>query len=1133
MADAKPQDYANRQAWRPRPWLSRAIRLLVFLLPVIGALVATTILGRVISQRGWPLAARIGWMVAMFFVAAVVSNVVAKRTERALPLSALCQMNLAFPEEAPSRVGLALRMGSAGRSEKILEEFDRQGLSSDPQAAALQTIELINALNRHDRKTRGHAEKVRALSDVIAEQLDLPEHDRNLLRWASLLHDVGKISVPAHILNKEGKPSEEEWATLKTHPGEGTWRIAPLRPWLGEWADCVDGHHERFDGSGYPRGLAGYQIALSARIVAIADSFEVMTAARSYKKPMTYEDARAELVRCSGTHFDPVIVRAFLAVGRKRTRVATGLFSSWLSQLASGNGPVSIIVQSVTGGVTASGGASILAPLVRGLQIAAAPDHGIGQSTTSRVLTAASPVAARAARTTVRAKAAAIVTTTVVLSGGSNAAPKPITPTIRPAPLEWSMPAHQVPDELAFAAPVELRRLDDGSLTAVTSSPVVLAGPATTEPFFAVPAPIGGATVPPAAVAPGPVSAPTVTFSSTTTTSRSTTAPTSRSTTTTTTTIASSVVAPATPVAAPGTTTTTVASASVSTTTTVVGPPGSMTTTSGVAPTTMTSTTPSASSTAAPTTAATTTTTVTTTTTLPTTTPSPSTTTTAPTTTTTTTATTTTALAPTPTVPVINGPGCSVGEWSYDAFANLTLTGPTVATGCETTISHDWALAAPFPSVPADGFSVVWEADLLFPGGDVSFVMRSDDGIRLYLDDVRIFDLWIDHTVRVDRVARTVSAGAHTVRFEYFDRLDQATAALRVDVGVDPTATTLPPPTTTTTAAPPTTIPTALIRTLSMPATGDAIDGVAVDNAGNTYMLTSALQRVFKRTAAGVITTFAGTGTNGFSGDGSLATLAMLNNPSGIAVSSAGELYIADGGNRRIRKVSTAGIITTVAGTGLSGSGGDGGSPTAATFKELAGLALRPDDRLLVADRGARVVREINFSTNRITTVLGNGTPNGGGDGSPATATGLSRPVDVSAYDTVFAIADDRTGKVWEVTADGVAHLVAGGGSQTVAGAFASSFGFTSLSAVAVVQDGTSGGTHDVYVLDKGTSRLWRLDRSSGRVLAYAGTGIAGNANPVGLASVAQLNQPRDVISLLGFVYLADTGNDALRLITL
>ena len=72
-----------------------------------------------------------------------------------------------------------------------------------------------------------------------------------------------------------------------------------------------------------------------------------------------------------------------------------------------------------------------------------------------------------------------------------------------------------------------------------------------------------------------------------------------------------------------------------------------------------------------------------------------------------------------------------------------------------------------------------------------------------------------------------------------------------------------------------------------------------------------------------------------------------------------------------------------------------------------------------------------------------------------------------------------------------------------------------------------------MYVLDKGTSRLWRLDRSSGRVLAYAGTGIAGNANPVGLASVAQLNQPRDVISLLGFVYLADTGNDALRLITL
>lgn len=163
----------------------------------------------------------------MFAVAAVVSNVVARQTERALPLSALCRLNLAFPEEAPNGVKLALRVGNSGRAEKVLEEFAREGLAADPHAAAPQTIELISALNLHDRKTGGHAEKVRALSDVIAEELALPEDERNLLRWASLLHDVGKISVPAAILNKVGKPTDDEWALLRTHPTEGEWRMAP------------------------------------------------------------------------------------------------------------------------------------------------------------------------------------------------------------------------------------------------------------------------------------------------------------------------------------------------------------------------------------------------------------------------------------------------------------------------------------------------------------------------------------------------------------------------------------------------------------------------------------------------------------------------------------------------------------------------------------------------------------------------------------------------------------------------------------------------------------------------------------------------------------------------------------------
>ena len=245
-------------------------------------------------------------------------------------------------------------------------------------------------------------------------------------------------------------------------------------------------------------------------------------------------------------------------------------------------------------------------------------------------------------------------------------------------------------------------------------------------------------------------------------------------------------------------------------------------------------------------------------------------------------------------------------------------------------------------------------------------------------------------------------------------------------------------------------------------------------------------------------------------------------------------MFIADSGNRRIRKVTTGGIITTVAGTGSNGSGGDGGPPSAATFKQLAGIAVRPDGRVLVADSGARVIREIDLTGNVITTVFGNGTQNGGGNGQAATGTGLGRPVDVSAYDTVFAVADGQTGKVWEVTGDGIAHFVTGGGAESSAGSLATVFGFEELVAVAVVEDGVSGGTHDIYVLDRGTSRLWRVNRLSGRVEAYAGTGTGGgSANFTGPSVSAQLDHPMDVVSRSGFVYLADTGNDALRLITL
>ena len=98
---------------------------------------------------------------------------------------------------------------------------------------------------------------MRALTDLVASDMGLSRHDADRLRWAALLHDIGKLAVPAKILNKPGKPDAREWNLLQRHPEEGAKLIGPLAAWLGEWASAVDSHHERYDETGYPRGLAG------------------------------------------------------------------------------------------------------------------------------------------------------------------------------------------------------------------------------------------------------------------------------------------------------------------------------------------------------------------------------------------------------------------------------------------------------------------------------------------------------------------------------------------------------------------------------------------------------------------------------------------------------------------------------------------------------------------------------------------------------------------------------------------------------------------------------------------------------------------------------------------------------------
>jgi hypothetical protein len=249
-----------------------------------------------------------------------------------LPLSVLLRLTLVFPDKAPSRFALARRAWSVRQLQERVKAAREVGAGDDATTAAENVLLLVAALGAHDRHTRGHSERVRVFTDLLAEALHIPQADRDRLRWAALLHDIGKLEVPAAILNKPGKPDPEEWEALKRHPAEGARLAGPLLPWLGKWGAAIEQHHERFDGAGYPHGVSGPELSMGGRILTVADSFETMTAARSYKKPMSVAAARRELARCSGSQFDPSVVRGFFLVSLGRLWWTVGPLS-WLAQL--------------------------------------------------------------------------------------------------------------------------------------------------------------------------------------------------------------------------------------------------------------------------------------------------------------------------------------------------------------------------------------------------------------------------------------------------------------------------------------------------------------------------------------------------------------------------------------------------------------------------------------------------------------------------------------------------------------------------------------------------------------------------------------------------------------------------------
>ncbi len=174
------------------------------------------------------------------------------------------------------------------------------------------TLEALgDALDLKDAETEGHSKRVTAYTIAIARALGLPKEEISVIARGAFLHDIGKMAIPDNILRKPGKLTHDETLIMREHCYRGYQMLKKI-PFLSEACDIVYSHQEKFDGTGYPRGLRAHEIPLGARIFSIADTLDAITCDRPYRRAQSLEAARAEIQRCSGTQFDPDIVEVFL-----------------------------------------------------------------------------------------------------------------------------------------------------------------------------------------------------------------------------------------------------------------------------------------------------------------------------------------------------------------------------------------------------------------------------------------------------------------------------------------------------------------------------------------------------------------------------------------------------------------------------------------------------------------------------------------------------------------------------------------------------------------------------------------------------------------------------------------------------
>ncbi|MCU1224912.1 MAG: repeat containing protein [Edaphobacter sp.] len=307
---------------------------------------------------------------------------------------------------------------------------------------------------------------------------------------------------------------------------------------------------------------------------------------------------------------------------------------------------------------------------------------------------------------------------------------------------------------------------------------------------------------------------------------------------------------------------------------------------------------------------------------------------------------------------------------------------------------------------------------------------------------------------------------------------------------------------------------------------------IVFDPQGNFYLAETASHIIRKVDVAGTITTIAGTGTQGFSGDSGPAKEAQLDSPQGLALDASQNLYIADTHNHRIRKLNFAtGIITTIAGTTTPGFGGDSGPATAAHLNLPTALAVDTTGNLYIADTQNHRIRKITTSTGTITTIAGNGIQGFSGDNGSAISASIDSPTGIALDPSGnLYLADTHNHRIRKITsATGIITTIAGSTATGYSGDNASA----TTATLALPRGLTIDAAGNIYLADTANHRIRRIDATTGIITTIAGQGTQAYSGDAGPATAASLDTPRaTTTSPSGLLTLADTGNQRIRQIS-